>query len=93
MRSRRHKVCVKLIVLIAAAFFAVVAAAQNVIREEDKVVYRKKTVIDFSDVTIEGELTKPEGSYFAARKAAKFNKLIKVREDFVPEMLKSVDHL
>ena len=70
-----------------------VAVAQDVIREEDKVVYRQKTVIDFSDVTIEGELTKPEGSYFAARKAARFNKLIKVREDFVPEMLKSTDHL
>ena len=82
-----------LVVFVAVIGLESVALAQDVIREADKVVYRKKTVIDFSDVTIEGELTKPEGSYFAARKAAKFNKLIKVRTDFEPELLKSVDHL
>ncbi|MFT3836324.1 MAG: hypothetical protein QM723_04935 [Myxococcaceae bacterium] len=35
----------------------------NVVQEADKTVFRKKTVIDFTDVAVEGELTKPEGSY------------------------------
>ena len=68
-----------------------VALAQE--QEADKVVYKKKTVIDFSDVTIEGELVKPEGSYIVNRKKTKFKNLIKVRANFRPELTKSVDAL
>ena len=68
-----------------------VALAQE--QESDKVVYKKKTVIDFSDVTIEGELVKPEGSYIVNRKKTKFKNLIKVRANFRPELTKSVDAL
>ncbi len=65
----------------------------KVIQEEDRTVYRKKTVIDFTDVAVEGELTKPEGSYVLNRKKTDFQSLIKVRENFVPELQKSVDNL
>ena len=65
----------------------------KVIQEEDRTVYRKKTVIDFTDVTVEGELTKPEGSYVLNRKKTDFQSLIKVRENFDPELQKSVDNL
>ena len=45
---------------------AVLALASDpqpkVVREPDKVVVRKKTVIDFNDVTVEGELTRPEAA-------------------------------
>src|SRR4051812_31949257 len=44
----------------------------RVIQEADKVIVRKRTVIDFSDVTVEGELTKPEGSYLLNRNRAQF---------------------
>lgn len=63
------------------------------IQEEDRTVYKKKTVIDFTDVAVEGELTKPEGSYVLHRKRADFQSLIKVRDDFNPELQKSVDNL
>ena len=56
-------------------------------------VYKKTTIIDFSDVTITGELTKPEGSYLMNKKKANFNLLIRVRDNFLPEMIKSVDNL
>lgn len=84
--------------LIAAAAAAVFAAApafaqDKVIQEADKVVVRKKTVIDFTDVSVEGELTKPEGSYVLNKKQAQFKSLIKVRSDFQPELQKSVDNL
>jgi hypothetical protein len=68
----------------------VTALAQQ---EADKVVFKKKTVIDFSDVTIEGELTKPEGSYIVNRKKTKFRNLIQVRGHFRNELTKSVDAL
>ncbi|MDC0707205.1 hypothetical protein POL68_01865 [Stigmatella sp. ncwal1] len=65
----------------------------KIIQEADKTVYRKKTVIDFTDVTVEGELTKPEGSYLLNRKKTDFQSLIKVRDNFNPELQKSVDNL
>jgi hypothetical protein len=65
----------------------------KVIQEEDKVVVRKKTTIDFSDMAVEGELTKPEGSYVLNRKKTDFETLIRVRDNFNPELQKSVDNL
>jgi hypothetical protein len=69
------------------------AAEPQVVQEPDKTVYKKKTVIDFNDVTLEGELTKPEGSYVINRKKTKFGSLIKLRGDFLPELQRSVDNL
>jgi hypothetical protein len=60
---------------------------------EENVIYKKTTIIDFSDVTITGELTKPEGSYLMNKKKAHFNLLINVRDNFLPEMIKTVDNL
>jgi len=69
------------------------AFAQDVQQEADKVEFKKKTVIDFSDVTIQGELTKPEGSYLLNRKKTKFKILLKIRANFVPELVNSTDNL
>ena len=65
----------------------------NVIREADKTSFKKKTVIDFSDVTIQGELTKPEGSYLLNRKKTNFKSLLKTRTNFLPELFNSTDNL
>lgn len=89
------------VVVVAAVLLAGQAAAWQadpqdevkVIQEEDRTVYKKKTVIDFTDVAVEGELTKPEGSYVLNRKKTDFQSLIKVRENFAPELQKSVDNL
>jgi len=69
------------------------AAAQDVVRGQDKVVYKQRTSIDFSDVTLDGELTKPEGQYGLSRTKTKFGSLIKLRSNFTPELQKSVEHL
>ena len=82
-------VCLAVFALSGTAF----AGESKVIQEADKTVYKKKTVIDFNDVTLEGELTKPEGSYLLNRKKTKFGNLIKLRNDFLPELQKSVDNL
>lgn len=57
------------------------------------VKYRKKTIIDFEDVLLEGELKKPAGTYITERRELNFNNLIKVRTNFEQEMFKSVDVL
>ncbi len=78
---------------LAAMGMASTALAQEVIREADRVVYKKRTIIDFNDVTVEGELAKPEGSYMHAHRTARFNTLINYRTNFVSELQKSVDNL
>lgn len=67
--------------------------SKKVIQEADKVVVRKRTVIDFNDVTVEGELTKPEGSYLLNRNKTRFESLIRLRDNFNPELQKSADNL
>lgn len=84
-------------VMTAVAMMSLLAgpafAQDKVIQEEDRTVFRKKTVIDFTDVAVEGELTKPEGSYSVSKKKTRFDSLIKVRTDFNPELRQSVDNL
>ncbi len=75
--------------LMSSASFA----EDKVNREADKTVFRKKTTIDFTDVAIDGELTKPEGSYSVSKKKTTFKTLIKVRDNFNPELQKSVENL
>lgn len=72
---------------------APLASAQDVVQQADRTEYKKKTVIDFNDVTIQGELTKPEGSYLLNRKKTKFRTLLKIRANFLPELFNSTDNL
>jgi hypothetical protein len=74
-------------------FAAAPAVAQDSVQEEDKVSYRKKTSIDFSDVNISGELTKPEGAYVGVRKNIRFKNFIKVRANFRDKLSDSVDNI
>jgi len=60
---------------------------------ESGTVYAKKTVYDFEEDIVEGQLVKPEGDYLDSRQKRKQSSLIKVRTDFVPEMLKSAEDL
>jgi hypothetical protein len=53
----------------------------------------KTKVYDFSGDTIEGDLVKPEGSTVDARDFAKHSSLIRIRKDFIPEIIKSAEDL
>jgi hypothetical protein len=92
---RRLTAAVAMVVLWAGPALAQEAGQTKVkiIQEEDRTIYKKKTVIDFTDVAVEGELTRPEGSYVLNRKHKDFQSLIRVRDNFVPELQKSVDNL
>jgi hypothetical protein len=48
---------------------------------------------DFSGDNIEGELIKPDGEMVNTRKFAEHTSLIRVRQDFIREIVKSADNL
>ena len=79
--------------MMSSGATAYAQGTDKVVQEADKTVYKKKTIIDFSDVTIQGELTKPEGSYVLNRKKTNFRSLLKIRGDFLPELFNSIDNL
>lgn len=54
---------------------------------------KKKTSIDFEDELVEGELKKPELFYLLQKKQFNFKRLIKLREDFLPEMRRDADEI
>jgi hypothetical protein len=70
-----------------------VAFAQDAGAPAPKVEYKKKTSYDFEDDVVEGELVKPEGDFVGVRTRSKHSSLIKIRQDFVQEMVKSVNDI
>lgn len=57
------------------------------------VKYKRKTSYDFDDDMVEGDLQRPDGEYVAIKRKAKHSSLIKIREHFIPEMLKSAEDI
>jgi len=53
----------------------------------------KVKVYDFTADTIEGDLIKPEGLDINVRDFAKHSSLIRIRKDFIAEILKSAEDL
>jgi len=53
----------------------------------------KVKVYDFSGDTIEGDLIKPEGLDVNARDFANHSSLIRIRKEFIAEILKSAEDL
>ncbi|MBI2894770.1 MAG: hypothetical protein HYY06_14540 [Deltaproteobacteria bacterium] len=51
------------------------------------------TTYDFEDDIVQGDLVRPDGEMALARRRGRQSSLIRVREHFVPEMLKSVENL
>jgi hypothetical protein len=68
----------------------VLAAAPAFAEGEGEVIFKKHTVVDFGDDTIDGSLSKPDGAYLESRKNQRHARLIKVRETFRTEILMSV---
>ena len=68
--------------LLTALLLPLAANAQEKKSTEPRVEYEKKTVINFDDDTIQGDLTRPDGEYVEARKRVNHSNLIKIREDW-----------
>ncbi|WP_242346768.1 adventurous gliding motility protein CglF [Anaeromyxobacter terrae] len=57
--------------------------------QEPKVEYEKKTVINFEDDTIEGDLKRPDGEYVEARRKVDHSNLIKIRENWRDKVMQA----
>lgn len=55
--------------------------------------YADSTEYSFDDDVVEGDLVRPDGEMTVVRKKGKQRSLIRVRQHFVPEMLKSVEDI
>ena len=79
-----------LIILLSLTFSAPAAMAQD---EEPKIRYKKKTEIDFEEVSVDGALKTPHGAYILDKRQSSFNPLIRLRENFNQEMVDSVNQV
>lgn len=86
--------------IFASLFLVLIVASQTalaqedkIIREEDKVVYKKETELDFSDVNVNGELIKPNAAYVKNRRKTRFPALIELRANFRPELAQTIGFL
>lgn len=77
----------RFIFLVIAMTFVMVAT--SVFAQE----YADTTEYTFDDDIVEGDLVRPDGEMTVVRKQGKQRSLIKVRQHFVPEMLKSVEDI
>lgn len=95
---------VKAVKLILAAMLMglILGVGHSVLAQEQKAASasggggekeKKKTKIDFEDELVEGELKKPELFYLLQKKQFNFKRLIKLREDFLPEMRRDADEV
>ena len=80
-------------VVVVVAFAAPVLAQEGGTTSEGGVSYQRKTVINFEDDTIEGDLKTPDGQYLEVRKKMRHKSLIHIRTDFRREVLSSVADL
>ena len=89
-------------VALAIVFSSTAATAQDALptageatggAAEENVIYKKETVYDFEGDDVEGALVRPDEANIQGEQHSKTSSLIKIRADFVPELLKSVEDL
>jgi hypothetical protein len=85
---------------LCAAVLALVVLGSGFARADDKKPSTdtkggtpKVKVYDFTGDTIEGDLIRPEGTTVDARDFAKHSSLIRIRKDFIQEIIKSAEDL
>ena len=92
MFANKKKVKTGISLMAAIMFFGVVSGASFVAEAQD-VRFKKKTVINFEDDTIEGDLKTPDGAYVDIRNRMRHRSLIRIRKEFRREVLGSIADL
>jgi hypothetical protein len=57
------------------------------------VVYEEETSYNFDAEFIDGQVVRPDGELIAGQRHGKESSLIRIRADFIPEMVQSVEEL
>ena len=78
------------IVAIAAVL---VFSSSSIALAQQAAGYKSTTKYDFDDDVVEGDLVRPDGEMINTRKKAKHSSLIKIREHFINEMIKSAEDI
>jgi hypothetical protein len=79
--------------IVAAVSILGLVAGTSLAQPKDKEPKAKVKVYDFSGDTIEGDLIKPEGTNIDVGGFAKHSSLIRIRKEFIAEILKSAEDL
>lgn len=73
--------------LLIGVSFGLVLGATSIASAQESTTY------DFEDDLVTGDLVRPDGEMLQVRRRGRRASLIRVREHFIPEMLKSVENL
>lgn len=76
-----------------AVFAAVILFAAASVASAQGAQFAETTEYSFDDDVVTGDLVRPDGELTSVRKKGKGKSLIRVRQDFIREMLKSVEDL
>lgn len=76
------------VILFGLSFVATPAMAQDAAGGD-----AGTTTYDFEDDLVTGDLVRPDGELLNVRRRGSRSSLIRIREHFIPEMLKSVENL
>lgn len=86
---RHHRITIASLLALGALFAAPVFAQDD----DENVQYEKKTVLNFDDDTIEGDLKTPDGEFLRAKRRVRHRSLIRIRTEFRREILGSIGAL
>ena len=84
MKTKRVKLIVSVLFSLQGLFFVQEAKAAD---------EKRKATIDFEDELVEGEVKKPELFYLLQKKQFNYKRLIKLRENFLPEMRRDAEEM
>lgn len=91
MNRHLREISGSLIIFLMFAFFlqpATVFAAEPTVSKKEK-----KTNLNFEDELVEGQTSKPELFYLFQKKNFNYKRLIRLRENFLPEMRKTSEDI
>lgn len=83
----------KLIVLLCGACVFGLPLVTSFAEAQDGGGGGGQTSYNFEDDLVQGDLVRPDGENLMVRRRGARESLIKIREHFVPELLKSVENL
>ena len=74
--------------LYVASFFAVFVLLGNEAQAQKS---PKAKFYDFSEQVIDGEIKKPTALYTDSKRKVKFDRLLKLKKSFIPELMKTAE--
>lgn len=88
---------VRILIASSLLLLSTVAVAQPVPESGGQtgggLIYEEETTYDFEDDFVEGSLVRPDGELVTGQRHGKESSLIRIRADFIPEMVQSVEDL